>query len=86
MKTARTFFVLALMVRTWAVSAEAAQQHIVNPDQLTATMTQTGSLGQAIQTVKHTSSATATTQATKAEQEADSDLKTSTTTTTTKKR
>jgi len=49
-------------------------------------MTQTGSLGQAIQTVKHTSSATATTQATKAEQEADSDLKTSTTTTTTKKR
>ena len=40
MKTARTFFVLALMVRTWAVSAEAAQQHIVNPDQLTATMTQ----------------------------------------------
>ena len=50
------------------------------------TMTQTGSLGQAIQTVKHTSSATATTQATKAEQEADNDLKTSTTTTTTKKR
>jgi hypothetical protein len=49
-------------------------------------MTQTGSLGQAIQTVKHTSSATATTQATKAEQEADSDLKTSMTTTTTKKR
>ena len=40
MKSARTFFVLALMVRTWAVSAEAAQQHIVNPDQLTATMTQ----------------------------------------------
>jgi hypothetical protein len=45
------------------------------------TMTQTGSLGHAIQTVKHTSSATATTQATRAEQEADSDLKASTTTT-----
>jgi hypothetical protein len=43
------------------------------------TMTQTGSLGHAIQTVKHTSSTTATVEATKAEQEADSDLKGSTT-------
>jgi hypothetical protein len=44
------------------------------------TMTQTGSLGHAIQTVKHMSSTAATTQATKAEQEAENDLKASTTT------
>ena len=40
MKTARTLFVLALMVLPAAASVQAAQQHIVNPDQLTATMTQ----------------------------------------------
>ena len=44
------------------------------------TWTQTGSLGRAIQTVKHSSSTTATTQATKAEDEAESDLKATTTT------
>ena len=40
MKTARTLFVLALLFLTVAVSVQAAQQHIVNPDQLTATMTE----------------------------------------------
>ena len=40
MKTARTLFVLALMVLPAADSVQAAQQHVVNPDQLTATMTQ----------------------------------------------
>ena len=40
MKTARTLFVFALMVLPAAASVQAAQQHIVNPDQLTATMTQ----------------------------------------------
>jgi hypothetical protein len=40
MKTARTLFVLALMVLPVAASAQATQQHIVSPDQLTATMTQ----------------------------------------------
>ena len=40
MKTARSLFVFALMVLLAAASVQAAQQHIVNPDQLTATMTQ----------------------------------------------
>jgi len=40
MKTARTLVVLALVLLTVAASAQAAQQHVVNPDQLTAAMTQ----------------------------------------------
>jgi len=40
MKTARTLFVLALVLLPVAASPQAAQQHVVNPDQLTATMTQ----------------------------------------------
>ena len=40
MKTARTLFALALVCLLVAASAQAAQQHVVNPDQLTATMTQ----------------------------------------------
>ena len=40
MKTARKLLVLPLVFLTIAVSAQAGQQHIVNPNQLTATMTQ----------------------------------------------
>jgi hypothetical protein len=40
MKTARKLLVLALVFLTIAVSAQAGQQHIVSPNQLTATMMQ----------------------------------------------
>jgi hypothetical protein len=40
MKTARTLVVLAFVFLPVAASAQAAQQHVVNPDQLAATMTQ----------------------------------------------
>ena len=51
-----------------------------------ATSTQTKSLGQAIQDLKHTSSSTASTQVTRAEHEADNDVKSTTTTSSTQKK
>ena len=80
-------FIAALHVsRNLGISFLALKNAMVTKQSTASgtTMTQTGSLGQAIQTVKHTSSTAATTQATKAEHEADRDLEASPTTTTTK--